>query len=135
MSGNFDSASFDGSIGGFDVDGGPAPVVSDVIRNWSLRNWRRWKRDDLEEGELPPEERAIANEAILEAERAALQRQAGLIEAAEQLRIAMEARERYEQAFMAVYHEEYVAEIVARLWKADMRRLRLRKAAALLLLH
>lgn len=127
--GNFDGASFDGSIGGFDVD-------ANAIRNFSLRNWRRWTRKELEEGELPEDLRIEAEQAVTEAVQASVALAAGRIEPAEALLAAMEAREAYEQAYREAYASAYVAEIVAEHWRRDMQvRTRRRRAAALLLLH
>lgn len=105
------------------------------IRNYSLRNWRNWKRRDLEEGELPAELRDEADQAVREATQASAELSAGNVEAANALAVAMQARESYEEAYRQAYQEAYVAEVVAELWKADMRKLRRRRAAALLLLH
>lgn len=118
--------------------GGSAPVViPDAIRNFSLRNWRNWKRDeeDLEAGFLPTELRIEANEAVKEATQAASALAAGRVEAVNALAVAMQAREAYENAYRQAYQDAYVAEVVAELWKADMRKLKRRRAAALLLLH
>ena len=112
-----------------------APASGDIIRNFSLREWRKWRRKDLEEGELPGELRREADAAIREATQAAAELAAGNVEAANALAVAMQAREAYEQAYRDAYQEAYVASVVAELWKADMRKLRRRRAAAILLLH
>lgn len=129
-SGNFDGASFDGSIGGFDVD-----VVANAIRNFSLRNWRKWTREELEEGELPQELRVEADQAVREATQASAELAAGNVEAPNALAVAMQARQAYEDAYKQAYQEAYVASIVAEHWKEDMRKARRRRIAAILLLH
>lgn len=135
MSGNFDSVSFDGAVGGFDT--GAAPDTAFSASNWRLW-WRKKKtRDDLAEGELPAELQEQAEIAILEAQAAAREQAQAKVEAdrREALLRAMEAREAFEQAYREAYGEMYVATIVAELWARDMRRAERRRKAALLLLH
>lgn len=114
---------------------GPAADGATNIRNYSLRNWREWKREDLEEGELPQEQRIEADQAVREATQASAELAAGNVEASNALAVAMQAREAYEEAYRQVYREAYVASIVAEHWKEDMRKARRRRVAALLLLH
>jgi hypothetical protein len=120
----------------FDYQGSTGAETENDIRNFSLRNWRRWTRKDLEEGRLPEDLREQADEAIRDAVQASVDLGAGRIPAPEALLVAMEAREAYERAYREAYASAYVAEIVAAHWVADMRRMRRRRtAAALLLLH
>lgn len=128
--GNFHGASFASGAGNFDVDS-----VANDIRNFSLRNWRKWTREELEEGELPQELRIEADQAVREATQASAELAAGNVEAPNALAVAMQAREAYEDAYKAAYKEAYVASIVAEHWKADMRKARRKRIAALLLLH
>lgn len=121
------------------TEGSQVPAVPDAIRNFSLREWKRWKRADLDElletGALPVELRDEADGAVRAAERAAAGLATGRLEAGRALLAAMEAREAYEQAYRDAYHEAYTSSVVAELWKEDMRKLRRRRAAAILLLH
>lgn len=128
--GNFDSASFDGSTGGFDTG------ASDSA--FSASNWQFWsRRKKLEEGELPPIEQEQAQEAIREAQAASAQQAMATDdhERKEALLRAMEAREVFENAYREAYGEAYVAEIVSELWRKEMRRIERRRKAAILLLH
>ena len=127
--GNFDSVSFDGSSGGFDT--GADSVFS--ASNWKL--WHRKKK--LEDGELPPVEQEQAQEAIREAQVAAVEQARATDNEARRnaLLRAMEAREAFEDAYREAYGEAYVAEIVSELWRKEMRRIERRRKAAILLLH
>lgn len=129
MAGIFNSQIFNNAI----FNTGPSDVTN--IRNFSLREWRRWTKKELEEGELPEELKIEAQQAVNEASQAATALASGRIEAGAALLQAMEARESYEQAYREAYASAYVAEIVAENWKRDMLRARRRRAAALLLLH
>lgn len=133
MSGNFYGQAFFG--GGF--FNGSSPAAQDPIRNFSLRNWKHWKREELEEGDLPEPLRVEADVAIRQAQQAAVaQAQAkDTTDRREALLKAMEAREAYEKAYREAYRDAYVAEIVAELWRQDMKRAERRRKAALLLLH
>ena len=117
-----------------------APVVStDVIRNFSLRRWRDWKRDDdeeprIEDGALPAELRREADAAVVQAVQAAVLPAKGVAEGAALLQ-AIEAREAYDSAYRKAYADAYVAEVVAEHWREDMRRMMRRRKAAMLLLN
>lgn len=113
----------------------PPPADTDVIRNFSLRNWRKWKRDDLEEGRLPEELRQEADQAVAEAVNAAAELVAKRVEPENAIAVQMQARETYEEVFKQAYREEYVASIVAENWKADMRKMRRRRIKMLLLMN
>lgn len=128
--GNFDSASFDGSTGGFDTGAADSAFSAS---NWKL--WRRKKR--IEEGELPPVIEEQAQEAIRDAQIASIEQARATDEAErrEALLRAMEAREAFENAYREAYGEAYVAEIVSELWRKEMRRVERRRKAAILLLH
>lgn len=113
----------------------PPPVDDDVIRNFSLRNWRKWKRDDLEEGRLPEELRQEADTAVAEAVNAAAELVAKRVEPENAIAVQMQAREIYDEAYRKAYREEYVASVVAELWKEDMRKMRRRRIKTLLLMN
>ena len=144
MSGIFNSAIFNNAI--FNT-GSVAPVVvvtPDSPSNWQADYWKRKSKkereeDELEEriklGILPPEERADALAAVVEADQASRQLAAGELAAPDALLAAMEAREAYENAYRSVYREAYVASVVADLWKEDMKRITRRRKAIALLLH
>ncbi len=138
MAGNFDAASFDGSVGGFDVG-----VVADEFAASNWRNWKKWgdwrktRKRDLDEGELPEPLHEEVREALHLAQQAAVE-QARATEERERrdaLLKAMEAREAFENAYRQAYGEAYVAEIVSALWRREMRRIDRRRRAAILLLH
>ena len=137
MEGFFDSASFDGSIGGFDT--GPDSEFS--ASNWKTwkkwGDWRKSKKRDIEEGDLPEPLQEEVREALHLAQQAAFE-QARATEERERrdaLLKAMEAREAFENAYRQAYGETYIAEIVSELWRKEMRRIERRKRAAILLLH
>lgn len=122
---------------GYGTSGTPPvpPADDDVIRNFSLRNWRKWKRDDLEKGSLPEELRQEADQAIAEAVNAAAELIAKRVEPENAIAVQMQAREAYDEAFRQAYREEYVASVVAELWKEDMRKMRRRRIKTLLLMN
>ena len=116
----------------------------DQPSNWQADYWKRRSKkerdeDELEErirlGILPPEARAKALEAVVDADQAARQLAAGEIDAPSALLAGLEAREAYESAFRAVYKEAYIAAVVAERWKDDMKRIARRRKAIALLLH
>lgn len=124
----------------FAYQGGAGAAAS----NWQADYWKRKSKkerdeDELEErirlGILPPEARQTAIAAVVEADQAARQMVAGEISAPEALLQAMEAREAYENAYREVYKEAYIAEVVANLWREDMKRITRRRKAIALLLH
>ena len=105
---------------------------------FSASNWQRWRRKrKLEDGDLPPIEQAEAQEAVREAQAAAVEqsRATDADERRDALLRAMEAREAFENAYREAYGEAYVAEIVSELWRKEMRRVERRRKAAILLLH
>lgn len=119
------------------------PVPGDVIRNFSLRNWRKWRREDdddlppIEEGALPENLRALADTAIAQAQSAAREQAEARVEyeRRDALLRSMEARAAFEDAYRTAYGEMYIATIVAELWARDMRRAERRRKAVLLLLQ
>lgn len=125
----------------------PVPVVvvaDDQPSNWQANYWKHKSKADRENEEmldrirlgiLPPEAREEADAAVRQTLQAATLQAAGRIEPAEQLRVAMEAREAYENAYRQAYGEAYIAEVVAEQWREDMKRQARRRKAILLLLH
>lgn len=122
----------------------PPPTPDDQASNWQADYWKRKSKkeqeeDELEErirlGILPPEAKETALAAVVEADQAARQMAAGELSQSDALLRAMEAREVYENAYREVYKEAYIAEVVANLWREDMKRITRRRKAIALLLH
>ena len=130
MAGIFNAQIFNNAI----FNTGPSDVTN--IRNFSLRNWRKWKRDeeDIESGSLPEELRAEALDAVAQVVNAAPPSNDGpaILEALER---AQAARRAFEDAYRKAYVEDFVAETVAELWRAEIRKKMRRRKAALMLLH
>ena len=121
-----------------------ATLTIEQASNWQATYWKRKSKADIENmemleriklGILPPLERVEADEAVVAAANAANLREAGRIEDSEHLRLALEARTAYENAYRTAYGEAYIAEVVAEQWRGDMKRMTRRKKAALLLLN
>ena len=119
-------------------------LTAEQASNWQATYWKRKSKADIENmemlerirlGILPPQERVEADEAVTAATNAANLREAHRIDDAEHLRLAMEARAAYENAYRTAYGEAYIAEVVAEQWRGDMKRMTRRKKAALLLLN
>ena len=104
----------------------PTQEPSDVIRNFSLKSWRRWLK---EEPEVKRETEKAVKKAI-EASKAVVQS----ANEAVMLLQAMEARELYEDIYRQVFQDAYVEDVVTEMWKADMLQMRNRMAIILLLL-
>ena len=104
----------------------PIPEISDVIRNFSLKSWRRWLKDEPEvqhETEKAVKRAIAASKAVVK----------GADEATMLLQ-AMEARELYEDIYRQAFQDAYIEDVVAEMWKADMLQMRNRMATILLLL-
>ena len=140
--GNFFGGQFFG--GGFFGAVTPAALTVEQASNWQANYWKRKSKADIENlemlerirlGILPPEIREETLAAVVEADAASREHAAGRIADAEALLRAMEAREAYENAYKDVYKEAYIAEVVADLWREDMKRITRRRKAIALLLH
>ena len=112
--------------------------------NWQADYWKRGSKDErddqtlrerIELGILPAELGEDAADAIRMVSAAKSAFDKGRIDAGEQVRLALEAREAYEQVYKQAYKDAYVAEVVAELWREDMKRITRRRKAAVLLLH
>lgn len=121
----------------------PAPVVpEEQASNWQANYWvhskRRTKDDEDEErrrlGILPPEQQAQADMAVREVVQASVDVQRGE-STGEALRLAMEARAAFEDAYRKALKDAYTEEFVAAQWELQISRERRRRAAVLLLLH
>lgn len=131
---------------GYGTTGTPPipPAPAEQPSNWQADYWKRKSKKEREEEEreerirlgiLPPEQKAEAIAAVIEADQASRQMTAGEIAPADALLAAMEARAAYENAYRQVYKEAYIAEVVAELWREDMKRITRRRKAIALLLH
>ena len=121
-----------------------AGVEQQEASNWQANYWKRKSKADIENlemlerirlGILPPEAREETLNAVIEADSAAREHAAGRIEDGEAVLRAMEARAAYENAYKIAYKEAYIAEVVADLWREDMKRITRRRKAIALLLH
>ena len=131
--------------GQYAFEGSPdEALTTDQASNWQANYWKRKSKADLENlemlerirlGILPPEVREETLSAVIEADSASRERSAGRIDDGEALLRAMQAREAYDAAYRAVYKEAYIAEVVADLWREDMKRITRRRKAIALLLH
>jgi len=127
----FDPNIFDRNI--FDTP----PLVED-IRNFSLKSWRRWIKDEdeeelLEQGILPVELKEQADQAVIQSVNASSK----ISQGDERLLLlkAMEARMAYEEAYRKAYKEGYIEEVVNELWASEISRIRHNRAVSILLLH
>ena len=141
MAGNFFGGQFFG--GGFfgTVDAG---LTVEQASNWQANYWKRKSKADIENlemleriklGILPADVREETLASVIEADSASRERAAGRIDDGEALLRAMEARAAYENAYRIAYKEAYIAEVVADLWREDMKRITRRRKAIALLLH
>lgn len=112
--------------------------------NWQADYWKRGSKDERDEqtlrerielGILPADLGEDAADAIRMVSAARTAFDQGRIDAGEQVRIALEAREAYEAVYREAYREAYVAEVVADLWRKNLERITRRRKAAALLLH
>ena len=135
----FGGAFFGGGFFGPGVD-----LTPEQASNWQATYWKRKSKADIENAEmleriklgiLPPLEREESLLAVIEADSVSRELAAGTIESAEAVLRSMEAREAYENAYRIVYKEAYIDEVVAELWKEDMKRITRRRKAIALLLH
>ena len=127
------------------VDTPPTPdLTPEQASNWQANYWKRKSKADIENlemleriklGILPPEVREETIAAVVEADSASRERAAGRIDDGEAVLRAMEARAAYENAYKQAYKEAYIAEVVADLWREDMKRITRRRKAIALLLH
>lgn len=110
-------------------------VSQDVIRNFSLKEWRRWvkkedeEKEELFEGLIKESEKSV--EEVVQASQAI---SLGAPEGPMLLK-AMEARQRYDEIYRKALQDTYVEEMVAEMFKADMLQMRKRMAIILLLLN
>jgi uncharacterized lipoprotein YddW (UPF0748 family) len=130
----FDPNIFDRNI--FDT-----PPITEIIRNFSLKSWRKWIKDEDEEelikqGFLPPELKSEAAQAVIQSVDAStrisqeIETNKGIL-----LLQAMEAKEAFDRAYLKAYREGYVEEVVNELWDFEIRRLKRNRAISLLLLY
>ena len=140
--GNFFGGEFFG--GGFFGANVQPDITPEQASNWQANYWKRKSKADLENlemleriklGILPPEAREETLAAVAQADDASRALAAGRIEPGEALNIAMQMREAYENAYRLAYQEAYIAEVVADLWREDMKRITRRRKAIALLLH
>lgn len=116
--------------------GFPGAASDNLVNNYSLRHWKKWKRKREEEAVLE-DLSAVADTAIVQAAQAskAVAVAKDEPERGKAVLRALEARMAYEEAYKAAYADAYTAELVAAQWMDDMKRDRRRRKAALLLLN
>lgn len=145
MSGIFNTAIFNDAI--FNTASGPAlapiTVVEEQASNWQANYWKHKtkKQRELEIREerirlgiLPPELARQAKKAIAQALQASVEATAGSPDPGRNVLAAMEAREKYDDAYRKVYKDAYVGQIIE-FWKRDIKREQHRRTLVTLLLH